>query len=50
MVFHHMGKQFTSINQDSKVIDQRFPIKEVIRSNQKIPIGTISLSVKILAF
>ena len=44
-----MGKQFTAVNQDSKIVNQGFPIKEIIGSHQEIPITIKKIQVNILS-
>ena len=49
VIFDQMGKQFTAINQDSKIVNQGFPIEEIIGSHQKIPITGNKIQVNILS-
>ena len=44
-----MGKQFTAVNQDSKIVNQGFPIEEIIGSHQEIPIKINKIQVNILS-
>ena len=44
-----MGKQFTAVNQDSKIVNQGFPIEEIIGSHQEIPITRNIVQVTILS-
>ena len=49
VIFDQMGKQFTAINQDSKIVNQGFPIEEIIGSHQKIPMTRNKIQVNILS-
>ena len=49
MIFDQMGKQFTAVNQDSKIVNQGFPIEEIIGSHQEIPITINKIQVNILS-
>ena len=44
-----MGKQFTAVNQDSKIVNQGLPIEEIIGSHQEIPITINNIQVNILS-
>ena len=49
VIFDQMGKQFTAVNQDSKIVNQGFPIEEIIGSHQEIPITINNIQVNILS-